>query len=240
MNDTIKLSDEKPLMIAHRGVSGLERENTCAAFVAAGNRSYFGIETDLYFTADGNFVCLHDASTQRVGIDDVKPEFCTLATIQSVQLCDLDGKRSRSDLRVPTLGEYIGICKKYKKVAVLELKSTFSEEQIQEICRRIQEAEWLNKTVFIAFDLENLKKIRKFYPKQQVQYLTSKATEDLSKILNEHNMDLDINHKALTKELVNELHKNGHKVNVWTVNTPEDAETCIRLGVDFITTNILE
>ena len=40
------LNSPKPLMIAHRGVSGLELENTCAAFVAAGNRSYFGIETD--------------------------------------------------------------------------------------------------------------------------------------------------------------------------------------------------
>lgn len=31
-------------IIAHRGVSGLERENTCAAFIAAGNRSYYGME----------------------------------------------------------------------------------------------------------------------------------------------------------------------------------------------------
>ena len=32
-------------LVAHRGVSGLEKENTCAAFVAAGVKSYFGIET---------------------------------------------------------------------------------------------------------------------------------------------------------------------------------------------------
>ena len=35
-------------MIAHRGVSGLERENTCPAFVAAGVKSYYGIETDVH------------------------------------------------------------------------------------------------------------------------------------------------------------------------------------------------
>ena len=34
--NTCKLETLKPRMIAHRGVSGLERENTCAAFVAAG------------------------------------------------------------------------------------------------------------------------------------------------------------------------------------------------------------
>ena len=32
-------------------VNGIEQESTCAAFVAAGNRSYFGIETDVYVTA---------------------------------------------------------------------------------------------------------------------------------------------------------------------------------------------
>ena len=37
--DTLRLPANKPLMIAHRGLSWLELENTCAAFVAAGNRS---------------------------------------------------------------------------------------------------------------------------------------------------------------------------------------------------------
>ena len=57
MTDTIKfVSDNKPLMVAHRGVSGLEQENTHAAFVAAGNRSYWGIETDIRRTNDGRYV----------------------------------------------------------------------------------------------------------------------------------------------------------------------------------------
>ena len=40
MNTTKFTNPNKPLMIAHRGVSGLETENTNAAFVAAGKRSY--------------------------------------------------------------------------------------------------------------------------------------------------------------------------------------------------------
>ena len=43
MQDTIHVNLPGVKMVAHRGVSGLERENTCAAFVAAGNRSYFGV-----------------------------------------------------------------------------------------------------------------------------------------------------------------------------------------------------
>ena len=54
--NTIKLNTAgtNVKMIAHRGLSGLEAENTCAAFVAAGNREkYFGIECDIHRTLDG-------------------------------------------------------------------------------------------------------------------------------------------------------------------------------------------
>ena len=54
--NTIKVDSGNTLMIAHRGLSGIELENTCSAFVAAGNRSYFGIETDVHVTADGQYI----------------------------------------------------------------------------------------------------------------------------------------------------------------------------------------
>ena len=37
--DTVKIDKKGIKMVAHRGVSGLECENTCSAFIAAGNRS---------------------------------------------------------------------------------------------------------------------------------------------------------------------------------------------------------
>ncbi len=71
---TIQLHQTKTKMIAHRGVSGLECENTCAAFVAAGNRSYWGIETDVHVTADGKFAIIHDDETGRVSPGNLSVE----------------------------------------------------------------------------------------------------------------------------------------------------------------------
>ena len=85
--DTIKINKGNALMVAHRGLSGLERENTASAFVAAGNRSYFGMETDVRVTADGNFILLHDNDTVRCGGDYLIPEQSTLQTIQSILNC---------------------------------------------------------------------------------------------------------------------------------------------------------
>ena len=43
MKDTIKIANKQhTLMIAHRGASGIERENTLPAFLEAGKRTYFG------------------------------------------------------------------------------------------------------------------------------------------------------------------------------------------------------
>ena len=54
--NTIKINANNTKIIAHRGLSGIEKENTNAAFVAAGNRSYYGIETDVHKTLDGKYV----------------------------------------------------------------------------------------------------------------------------------------------------------------------------------------
>lgn len=53
MNTAFIADKKNAKMVAHRGLSGIERENTLLAFVAAGNRSYWGIECDVHVTKDG-------------------------------------------------------------------------------------------------------------------------------------------------------------------------------------------
>ena len=69
--NTIKIDKKGVQLVAHRGCSGLERENTASSFVAAGNRSYWGIESDVHKTVDGKYVIIHDDTTGRVAIDDM-------------------------------------------------------------------------------------------------------------------------------------------------------------------------
>ena len=88
--DTVKIQKANVKMIAHRGVSGLELENTCAAFVAAGNRSYFGIETDVHVTADGKFIIIHDDSTGRVGTEAMTVEETSFEVLRGLQLKEKD------------------------------------------------------------------------------------------------------------------------------------------------------
>lgn len=240
MKDTIKLNKKQVQMVAHRGVSNLEPENSAAAFIAAGNRSYFGIETDVHVTADGRFVVMHDDNTLRTTGADMVIEETKYADLQGLHLLGYDKESSRRDLTVPDLTDYIRICKHYGKTAVLELKNPMSEGHILGIIGEIRGVGYLENVIFISFSLENCLTLRKHLPEQTIQYLVTKVEDGLMETLTANRFDVDIYHKYLTREQVEAFHANGIKVNVWTCNTEEIGEKLVDFGVDYITTNILE
>ena len=241
--DTIKINKGAVKMVAHRGASGLERENTVPAFLAAGNRSYFGVETDIHRTADGKYVVIHDETTSRVtrGAANINVEENPYDAVKDLVLPDKDGTTMRQDIRIPLLAEYIHICKKYDKVCVLELKNAFNKEEIREIVAIIREYDYLDKVIFISFVLTNCLTLRELLPQQPVQWLTSNGlTSELMKTLVEQRLGLDSYYKVLTQEVIDSLHAEGLEVNCWTVDDPEWAEKLVAMGVDYITSNILE
>ncbi len=65
-------------------------------------------------------------------------------------------------------------------------------------------------------------------------------TQHLLPWLKENGLDLDIYYAAVTNELVDLIHENGMEINCWTVDKTEDGERLAELGVDYITSNILE
>lgn len=247
MKSTILIPQKQQVkMIAHRGLSGLETENTCAAFVAAANRSYFGIETDVHRTADGKFVVFHDDNLKRMADVELIVEQTDFDTLREVALFSTrfykPAGEKRHDQRIPTLSEYIGICKQYDKTAVLELKNHFEKQDIFKICEEIEAQGWLDRVIFISFDFENLVFVREKHPTQAVQFLTGevKDFDALIAKLKAHKFDWDAYHQTMTKELVDTCHNAGIRVNVWTVDELVDAERLIDIGVDFITSDILE
>lgn len=240
MYDTLKIERSNVRMVAHRGLSGLEKENTASAFVAAGNRSYYGVETDVHVTADGQFIIIHDDTTKRVGLDDMIVEECTFETLRKIRLCDMDGKRGRNDLCLPSLQEYIRICKKYQKICVLELKNAFSAKDIERMVQQIRDEDYLDHVVFISFHLENCICLRSLLPQQKIQFLIFDYPDWLDDTLKKYRLDLDIYFGNLTKEHLDALHAEGIEVNVWTVDGLEDARRLADWGVDYITSNIIE
>ena len=242
MNNTIKLESKgHTQMIAHRGVCGLEPENTHAAFVAAGNRSFYGIEADVHKTADGKFIIMHDGNTLRMSGDDIEIAKATYETLRSLRLKQKDGKRGRTDLRIPSMEEYLEICKYYGKKAILELKDEFTAEDIEEIIRVGEALAYMEHIVFISFKMKNLLLLRERCPEQAVQYLVDYDIDDaLIQELADRNMGIDMRGERYTEEILRKCREKGVETNAWTVNDPDMARKLIDWGIDYITSNILE
>ncbi len=240
--DTIKLAAKKNCrIIAHRGLSHIECENTLPAFVAAGNRSYYGIETDVHITSDGGFILLHDDSTGRVaGGVDLPAEGSSYEALRALMLADKDGRVGRTDLRLPGLEEYVTVCSRYEKIGVLELKNHMQPKAIEGIVSLIRGMSYLDHMIFISFDLDNMITLRGLLPDQKLQWLTGAYHEDIHEKLIRYRLDLDIQYTHLTDEIVSALHRDGIRVNCWTCDDPDTAQRLIEMGVDYITTNLLE
>ncbi len=239
--DTIKFSNNQGIqMIAHRGVSGLEKENTCPAFLVAAVKSYYGIETDVHVTKDGKYIVCHDDNTLRIAGVDLIVEETDFETLRALSLKDTDSLTDRKDLFLPSLEEYISICKKYSKIAVLELKNPMEEKHVLGIANVIRNLGWFEKTTFISFAGENLVILKKHFPTASAQFLTEHATEENLQFMIEHDLDADLCGYCVSKEYVDKLHAAGKKVNCWTIDKIEHAEYMQACGVDQITTNILE
>lgn len=238
----VKFDKQKTKMVAHRGCSGLETENTVAAFIAAANRSYYGIETDVHVTKDGRFVCIHDDTTGRVCDKDMEVEESTFDELRALRVKNKNGEFDRADLVIPTLADYITICRDYGKRAVLELKRAMTFENVKGIVDTISDLGYADGVTYISFTFENLVHVRKVNPDAKVQFLTGdEITDELISKLASAKFDLDIYYqRVINAEQIDKLHKNGIELNAWTVDDPYVATLLANMGIDYITSNICE
>ena len=88
-------------MIAHRGASALEPENTIPSFNKAASIGAWGVETDIYVLRDGNIVVFHDADVERMtnGIGEIKN--MNLLEVKSLNIDSGNNIHNYNNLKIP-------------------------------------------------------------------------------------------------------------------------------------------
>lgn len=227
-------------LIAHRGFSKYELENTKEAFLAAANRPYFGIETDISIIKNQAMILFHDDNLKRLTNIDKSLKDLTIEEAADIELNARKTYHTYS-YKIAYPKEYIRICKHYGKTPIIELKWSFTKELVDEVMKLLIQEDMYDKSIIICFTYELVLYIKESYPDMRIQYLlgmlyTEKAIEDcLSK-----NISIDLRYDLVTKELVDRFHEKGLEVNAWTVDDEETRNRLELWGVDYITTNILE
>ncbi|MBQ9980659.1 MAG: hypothetical protein IJP23_06335 [Oscillospiraceae bacterium] len=238
---------EKPLsttqadvnLIAHRGYSAIAPENTAPAFMAAGEAGFWGVECDVYRTADGKWVTFHDPVTYRMagGVKILK-----LAKYEN--LASMTMKRGQHVEEYPGTGictfeEYLDICSRYGVTAVIELKSKGQTEHYGEIVDMVQQAGVQAR--YISFQLENLQAIRALTD-APCGYLVRRITEeDIQNALALGNCGLDFKgaHEKNTDRVITHAKEMGLSLGAWTINSTAQLERLAALGVERITTDAI-
>ena len=233
--------------IAHRGASAIAPENTLAAFRQAITDGASGCECDVYKSADGVAILIHDKTTKRTlggGDDDV-----TKLTFEELRKRDAGvwkGEHFRNE-KIPTLDEYLDLLRGTSCHPVIEIKMDGIEKTVLDAVRK---RDMLAETVIIAFSANVVKEIRRLEPNICVGYLYSEKLEGnagshadrLADILLRRSNELDtpilsLNHTLLSEKLVRRLKEAGKHVWCWTVNDAARMNTVLDWGVESVTTD---
>ncbi len=228
-------SNDDTKYIAHRGFSNQNVDNTESAFLEASNLGFWGIETDIKITSDNKYVCNHDDTA--VFEDGSKLKIAT-STYEELTKKRLKGAKSDGEY-ICSFEKYLQICKSVNKVAVIEFKTEFTNEQIEEIFSIVEREYSLDKITVIDFDLEQIKRAKAINNSVPYQYLISVPLNSKINDAIENGINLSFNNVGLSAfpSYVKKAHAKGLEVGVWTLDDKQKIANFIYKGVDYVTSN---
>lgn len=230
----------KTRYIAHRGYNYSAPENSIPAFKKAGELGAWGIETDLQNTSDGQIVIMHDNTVDNMTNGTGNVINMTFNEIRNLKIDTGNnvGDYIDSELVVPTLEEYLQICKKYGCVAIIELKRFSDENHVDTVVSKIVEMGMTHSCIVISFNTLWIEKVRKLNEQIHTSVLLDSFSDsDIEKYKNYKNFTLSVPHASLTEDLAKMTHKYNLLINTYTIYNNNLTDALIDKGCDFITIN---
>ncbi|WP_330477274.1 glycerophosphodiester phosphodiesterase family protein [Streptomyces platensis] len=215
------------LTIGHRGMMGVEPENTLRSFVRAEQEGLDVIELDLHLSKDGALVVMHDADVDRT-TDGAGP----ISERTLAELRELDAGRGE---RIPVFEEVVAAVKASLQA---EIKDVAAAQALAEVLRS---RDLVDRVDVISFHDEALAAIRTLLPGVRTALVGSRYGADVvDRALAVGATMLSLNIRRLTLELVERAHAAQLKVVAWTVNTHDQLRLARGLGLDGVVTDLPE
>ncbi|WP_225833348.1 glycerophosphodiester phosphodiesterase family protein [Streptomyces sp. NK08204] len=215
------------LTIGHRGVMGVEPENTLRSFVAAQQAGLDVIELDLHLSKDGALVVMHDAEVDRT-TDGTGP----IAEKTLAELRALDAGRGE---RVPVFEEVLDAVRTPLQA---EIKDVTAARALAEVMRR---RDLVSRVEVSSFHDEAVAEIARLVPGVRTALVAGRYGTDVverAKAVGAPTLCLDI--RRLTLEIAERAHAAGLRVIGWVVNTQDHLRLVRALQLDGATTDYPE
>ena len=238
--------DSTMLSVNHRGYSNVAPENTLPAYILSKQMGFNYVETDVSFTSDGVAMLLHDAT-----IDRTSNGTGTLSemTYDTVRQYDFGSWKSLSYVNtvIPTLEEFLWLCKSIMLHPYIELKSNggYTQSQINSVVDMVRDYGLRGKVSYISFSDVFLGYVRDYDPDARLGYLTSTNGEESSAVTTCVNLKTgtnevfcDIKYSIITEAECALFAAQGIPLEAWTVDT-KSALLALPKYISGITSNTL-
>lgn len=252
-------SDERPMVIAHRGSSIVAPEHTRAAYEAAITEGADAFECDVRLTSDGVPVCFHDATLDRVA---GRPE--RIAAVPHDQLTEMDvgvgWRAAPASASLPpqpptattllSFAEFLAIAGGADRPIGLriELKRPAAGRDLLErrMIEALQQSRLLERETpqwwiaAMSFSVTSLRYLHRLAPRLPLVRLfeRSPADDELAALPSWVGaVGPGVRLVRDDPTLPERIHRTGRVVNVWTVDRAEDVDLMVATGVDGIISN---
>ncbi|MFI1471895.1 glycerophosphodiester phosphodiesterase [Streptomyces wuyuanensis] len=215
------------LTIGHRGVMGVEPENTLRSFVRAERAGMDAIELDLHLSKDGALVVMHDADVDRT-TDGTGP----IAEKTLAELRELDAGQGE---RIPVFEEVLDAVSAPLQV---EIKDAAAARVLADVMVKRDLVERIEVT---SFQDDAVREITALVPGVRTGLIASRWGSDIVERAQAVGAPtLALNIRRLTLETVERAHDVGLRVIGWVVNTQDHLRLVRALELDGATTDFPE
>lgn len=221
----------RALVFAHRGGSALAPENTMGAFANGLSLGADGIELDVHLSSDGAAIVNHDAT-----VDRTTAGHGAVALMTAAGLAKLD---------IPSLADVLRQFRDARVIVELKVNSKQLAHAVVDVVRR---ADAIERVCLGSFGLRVLRAVRGLEPR----IATSAAREEVRWALYQSWIrrapagvryagfqvpEMSGGTRVVSPRFVDLAHRAGLGVQVWTVDTEDDARRLLGWGVDALITD---
>lgn len=226
------VTTRRPLVLAHRGFSDRELENTLPAFAAAVEAKSDGVELDVQFSRDDELVVFHDRDLRRLGSGDPRTvRECTLAELRSIP----------THPGIPTLREVLDLLP-VDMIVDVELKSYDDHHRVRlvrAVAETLVEAGATDRVLVSSFDPCLVRRFRRVLREVPTAVIFSDDPEVPWWL--RRGLGLDLAGAAIAKPSANHVLRGRSPRRglylAWTVQTPGEIDALVAHGAAGIITN---
>lgn len=213
------------LTVGHRGVMGVEPENTLRSFRRAEQAGHDQVELDLHLSKDGALIVMHDAEVDRTTDGS--------GLVRDLTLAEIRGLDAGLGEPVPVFEE---VLEAVGRPIQAEIKDTAAARVLAAVLRERGETD---RVSVLSFHDEALAEIRTLLPEVRTVLVAEELGPHIvprAQAVGARLVSLDL--RQLNLDTVRRCHDAGIKVMAWTVNTAQDWALARALDLDGAATDL--